>query len=572
MATDDFLQDEFKQFNFSVAADEPLKRLRKLRELLRGQISQCAEGEIDQRQPRVRHRLGNVRKQGGGLFRNVRRSLLRESGQLHGAKFFIGTQEQRVNQGDRTERFTRGGLQIFRQRVAHLHGVFQMQWRGGPGVGQNILRTNDWRQGSLTFNRFRSRQHDADVLHDSRQRRWLELVQRRTLDRFKLLRFQRRKFSVPRFINRANAVGNRRMRGHEVEQRIAEAVAKKHMAHIRRVGGFQFGTVTVTSDFLQRAGKSAGIARELNGRGVGQKFALAADGGLNQPPEKNANATDDQQGNAEKWQRIFVAAVAAAGVKQNSPDGGEAQNAKNNSQQPEVEPHVAIQNMAEFVADDALQFVARQHLDAAARDADGRVARRMAGGKSVYAFLAIQNVDLRHRHAGGDGHFLDDVEQFAFVRVRRALAHEPSAHLPGHDPAAAGKLAAFPRAPQKNNRQRAKDGGEKNFQIPQGQWQRLAIIIMLGMLHGCVREANQRHEINQRDDEHDRDDEVKNRQLGFFAGLVLSGEEVHLIFRSSRGNEAQFSQGGKSEPPHVGTYKHFTRTKLSVHPSAPACL
>src|ERR1035437_1411737 len=303
MATDDFLQDEFKQFNFSVAADEPLKRLRKLRELLRGQISQCAEGEIDQRQPRVRHRLGNVRKQGGGLFRNVRRSLLRDSGQLHGAKFFIGTQEQRVNQGDRTERFTRGGLQIFRQRVAHLHGVFQMQWREVPDVEQNILRTNDWRQGSLTFNRFRSRQHDADVLHDSRQRRWLELVQRRTLDRFKLLRFQRWKFSVPRFINRANAVGNRRMRGHEAEQRIAEAVAKKHVAQVRRVFGFQFGTVTVTSNFLQRAGKSAGVAGELNGRGVGQKFALAADGGLNQAPEKNADAADDQQGNAEKCPR-----------------------------------------------------------------------------------------------------------------------------------------------------------------------------------------------------------------------------------------------------------------------------
>src|ERR1017187_3166431 len=113
------------------------------------------------------------------------------------------------------------------------------------------------------------------------------------------------------------------------------------MGHIRRVGGFQFGTVTVTSNFLQRAGKSAGVAGELNGRGVGQKFALAADGGLNQAPEKNADAADDQQGNAEKWQRIFIAA-AAARVQQDAPDGGEAQNAKNNSQQPEVQPHIAI--------------------------------------------------------------------------------------------------------------------------------------------------------------------------------------------------------------------------------------
>ncbi len=35
MAQDDFLQDEFKQFHFAVAFDEPLERLRKLVELFR---------------------------------------------------------------------------------------------------------------------------------------------------------------------------------------------------------------------------------------------------------------------------------------------------------------------------------------------------------------------------------------------------------------------------------------------------------------------------------------------------------------------------------------------------------
>ncbi len=46
----------------------------------------------------------------------------------------------------------------------------------------------------------------------------------------------------------------------------------------------------IAADFLKRAGKSGGIARELHGRGVGQKFALAADGGLNESPKKNADA------------------------------------------------------------------------------------------------------------------------------------------------------------------------------------------------------------------------------------------------------------------------------------------
>ena len=36
-------------------------------------------------------------------------------------------------------------------------------------------------------------------------------------------------------------------------------------------------------------------------------------------------------------------------------------NAKNDADEPEVQPHVAVENVAEFVADDALQFVARKH-------------------------------------------------------------------------------------------------------------------------------------------------------------------------------------------------------------------
>ena len=51
--------------------------------------------------------------------------------------------------------------------------------------------------------------------------------------------------------------------------------------------------------------------------------------------------------------------------------------------QPQVQPRVAIQNVAELVGDDALQFVAGQQLQAAARDADGHVVARVPAEKAL---------------------------------------------------------------------------------------------------------------------------------------------------------------------------------------------
>ena len=65
---------------------------------------------------------------------------------------------------------------------------------------------------------------------------------------------------------------------------------------------------------------------------------------------------------------------------------------------------------------------------AAACDGDGGVAGFVAGGEGVDAVLVVHDVDLRHGHAGGDGHFLDDVEQFAFVGIVRVRVDETSAH------------------------------------------------------------------------------------------------------------------------------------------------
>ena len=64
-----------------------------------------------------------------------------------------------------------------------------------------------------------------------------------------------------------------------------------------------------------------------------------------------------------------------------------------------------------------LQLVAIEQPKAAARDADRHVALRVAGGKAVDAALVVQHINLGHRHAGSDGHLLDDVAQLLLVRT-----------------------------------------------------------------------------------------------------------------------------------------------------------
>ena len=186
--------------------------------------------------------------------------------------------------------------------------------------------------------------------------------------------------------------------------------------------------------------------------------------------------------------------------------------------------------MTELVADDALQFVARQHFNATARHADGGVAGGVTGGKGVDAALVFQHVDLRHRHAGGDGHFFHDIEQLALVRVSGVLIYQTSTHQCGHGAAAGGKLIRLVGAAEKNHRQHANGRTEKDFRIPQGQLNRCAVIAVMRLgLHAG--EGDEDDEINRDGEQRDGEDKVKHQPLRLAAGLVLAGKEVHLDLR-----------------------------------------
>ena len=193
-------------------------------------------------------------------------------------------------------------------------------------------------------------------------------------------------------------------------------------------------------------------------------------------PKKNADVADEQQDQAKQRQGVLAAPAPAAArrLQENASDDGEAEDAKDDSHEPEVHPHVTVEDMAEFMADDALQFVARQDFHAAARDGDGGVAGLVAGGEGVDAVLLVHDIDLRHGHAGGDGHFLDDVEQLALIGIVRVRIDGASAHHFRNDAAALGERQGLVGAADENDRQHAAGDAKKHLWIPERERRRFA--------------------------------------------------------------------------------------------------
>src|SRR5690348_349783 len=127
----------------------------------------------------------------------------------------------------------------------------------------------------------------------------------------------------------------------------AKTLREEEMADPGGLVRFQSGTERVAANFLERAREAGRVARKLNARCVGQKFALPRDGGLDEPAEKIADVTDDEkrdsgsEDNDDGAAGIFSAADAAATERPKNSAAGEAedQNAEDDRGDPQVEPH-----------------------------------------------------------------------------------------------------------------------------------------------------------------------------------------------------------------------------------------
>ena len=87
----------------------------------------------------------------------------------------------------------------------------------------------------------------------------------------------------------------------------------------------------------------------------------------------------------------------------------------NKSHQAQINAHIAVQDMTEFMTDDALQFIAVELLQGTVGHRYDGVLLTKPSGESVDAFFMVEDIHLRHRHTGSDRHFFDHVDQLFFA-------------------------------------------------------------------------------------------------------------------------------------------------------------
>ena len=293
---------------------------------------------------------------------------------------------------------------------------------------------------------------------------------------------------------------------------------EKWPAGLLGVRSVELRTEHQPADFLQGAGQSVRIAGELDGSGVSQKFALAAHGGLDEPAKKDADKTDDDQREPKQRQRIFL----PARPEQNSPDNGQAKDSEDQAHEAQIEPHVAVQDVAEFVTDDALQLIAGKQPHAAARHADGGITRGMTGGKGVDAGFVLQEINLRDGNTGGDGHLFHDVQELALIRFDRVRIDQAAIQHLRDRAAAPGEFESLGDAANRNDGEGSEHAPEKQVGLPKGKGSFAERIDDF-----LASENGKDRGVRSQDQEANRDDEIEDQQLGLAPGFVLTFEEIH---------------------------------------------
>ncbi len=286
-------------------------------------------------------------------------------------------------------------------------------------------------------------------------------------------------FAVEGGFDGADAFVERRVRGPEAAEHGAETLREKEVADGGALVVRERGAHGVAGDFFEGAADAGGVARELDGGGVGEEFALAGDGGLDEAAEKIADVADDEEAEAggadgdENAAGIFaVAGRSEAGATEGGEDAAtdetEDEDAEDERGETQVEAHVAVEDVTELVGHDALEFVAGEFFEGAARDGDDGIGGGEAGGEGVDGGLVVEEVDGGHGNAGGEGHFFDDVEETALGEIGGVRMDLATADALGDGGTAAGELVPLIKGREADDGEGAEGDEAEEPGLPEG--------------------------------------------------------------------------------------------------------
>ena len=175
--------------------------------------------------------------------------------------------------------------------------------------------------------------------------------------------------------------------------------------------------------------------------------------------------------------------------------------------------------------DHALQFVAAEFLHRAAGNGHDGVAGREPGGECIQSGFSVEYIDGGDRHAGGDRHFLDDIEEAALMQIRGVGIQAAASDAFRHRGAAGAELRPFVERSQSDHGERS--GGHRGQHRRTEPFGFLFVRVVAGAVR--VRDVQQRHRrgVGQGDRANDGKTEEHDQAGGAFARVFLGLEEVH---------------------------------------------
>ena len=174
--------------------------------------------------------------------------------------------------------------------------------------------------------------------------------------------------------------------------------------------------------FLQGANEGGRVAGVLHDAGIGHFFTVSGKGGL----QKAAIEVKDACVDAEL---VFFAAVAAEAAQAEnlgirvsveaflSFATADGEVAREHGTEAVVECGIAVFDVAKFVGEDRLQFVAREVVQRVPADSEGQTVVDATEGEGIDAVIITQDVGGRSGDACGEAEFGNKVGVAVFQRV-----------------------------------------------------------------------------------------------------------------------------------------------------------
>ena len=168
---------------------------------------------------------------------------------------------------------------------------------------------------------------------------------------------------------------------------------------------------------------------------------------------------------------------------------------------------------------DALELVSGELGDRPMRHHHHRLARCVAGNKGVDAGFLIHDIKLGNRHATGDGHFLDNIAQFALVGVTGIRIDGACAHHFGNSATAAGQVNP---AQQRAEHDKANHGCGRQQPVARQQ------PVVKGEPGAFTTGHQVAHQANSQGNQRNGGQEQKHQQAGVAPGVGLALEKTGM--------------------------------------------